>query len=380
MRPLLPALLVVCLAAAEPPPVPDPFGLGERLALIEALQTTYRVRPAPEATVEALREAYARAWLQAQAGPATDTIPDAPDEAAQSAVRRQRLRERIASRHRVDADAGLSEADLGVLLRRLDGERAERDAAAIAALVAGERARAVDAKPAPPAAPAAGSPPIPEPPLAPAALAAPRLKAREIAFTASGVSGSLLVEDAGISALLVAFGTDHNGAFSGLPEAMIAALRGSPGIRRAVLLLGHGTGNTIAGEPIEKHLKANRAFYETLGNTAAAQPVECLVFASCSAGNPNQMMAMRDGLGYYPTWRVATAARSFANAPTVLAALRATAARPAAPAWRGLFRLPAADGDVGCFGEVGVGGERATTLFYRVLRAADGSWKVEEQR
>jgi len=209
---------------------------------------------------------------------------------------------------------------------------------------------------------------------------APAPKARVLAFPASGVTGSLLVEEAGLSALLVVFGSDHNGAFTGLPEAMIAALRGAPGLRRAVLLLGHGTGNTIAGEPIEKHLRANRSFYETLGHTAAAQPVECLVFASCSAGNPNQMMAMRDGLGYYPTWRVATAARSFANGPTVLAALRATAARPAVPAWRGLFRLPAAEGDVGCFGEVGVGGERASTGFYRVLPATDGTWKVEEQR
>lgn len=378
MRPLLLCLFALCLAAAEPPPVPDPFGLGERLALIDLLQQSYRIRPAPEATLEALRSAYAEAWRRAQAAPvATDTIPEEADAVAQAAARARRLRELIVRRHQVVAEAESTEAELGRLLRRLDAERAERDAAAIAALVAGDRGTGSTATPprAPSPAPAAATSAP-----APAAVSAPAGKSRRIAFTAQGVTGCELVEDGGVSALLVAFGSDHNGAFQGLPEAMIAALRGAPGIRRAVLLLGHGSGSSIAGESIEQHLRTNRVFYETLGGTLPAQPVECLVFAACAASNPDQMRSMRDGLGYFPTWRVATAARSYANALTVLAALRATAARPAAPAWRGLFRQPGQDADVGCFGEVGIGGERTEPQFFRIVRTAEGAWKVEEQR
>lgn len=333
MRPLLVCLYCAVLMAAEPPSVPDPYGLGERLALIVLLQDTYHIRPTPETPLEALRSTYAQAWQRTQiVTPGADSIPDAQDEAAQSAARARRLRDLISRRHRVDAEAGQTETELIGLLRRLDGEKAERDAAAITALAAGDPGGelAPTAPAAPVAAPIRPGPAHATPAQVP--VAATAAKVRRIVFKASGVTGCALVEDGGISALLVVFGLDHNGAFNGLPEAMIAALHGAPGIRRAVLLLGHGTGNTINGESIETHLKANRAFYETLGNTAPALPIECLVFASCAAGNPDQMRAMRDGLGYFPTWRVATAARSYANGPTVLAALRATAARPSAPA------------------------------------------------
>lgn len=192
------------------------------------------------------------------------------------------------------------------------------------------------------------------------------------------MTGCVLAQDGGLSALLVMFGSDPNGAFRGLPGAMLAALHGAPGIRRAVLLLGHGTGSSIGGEPIEAHLQANRAFYESQGGSAPAQPIDCLVFASCAAGNPNQMLSMREGLGYYPTWRVATGNRAYANGLVVFAALRAVAARPASPAWRGLFRWASSAGEVSCFGEVGAGGERAETEFFNIVPTGD-SWKVEKR-
>ena len=104
------------------------------------------------------------------------------------------------------------------------------------------------------------------------------------------------------------------------------------------------------------------------------------MFASCSAANSDQMRAMRDGLGYFPTWRVATAPRAYATRETVLAALRDVAKRAATPAWRGLFRVGLSGDDVGAFGEVGVGGERAETSYWRIVKGDDGIWKTVEQR
>lgn len=378
MRTLLPLLLAAALVAADPPPVPDPIGLGERLALIDHLQERYRIRLPGEPTLDELRAAYRRAWEAAQPAP---IAADPGVEQAASRERSARLRALILRRHAREADVGLDEDALQAELRRLDAAKAERDAKVIAAMVAADAAA-----PRPIPVPATVRPawiPAAEPaaavPAEPALAAAGGPQIRAVPFPVSGVTGCALVEDGGVSALLVMFGTDHNGAFRGLPGAMLAALRGAPGLRRAVLLMGHGTGNSIGGEPIEAHLKANRAFYETLGNTAQAQPVECLVFASCAAGNPNQMAAMRDGLGYYPTWRVATGNRTYANALVVLAALHAVAQRPAAPAWRGLFRFAPAGGEVTCFGEVGAGGERADTDYFRIVEEG-GRWRVEEQK
>jgi len=209
----------------------------------------------------------------------------------------------------------------------------------------------------------------------PAAAEAPQ----RIPFRAPGVADCLLATAGERSALLVTLGPDPNGAFTGIREGAWQLLAQAPAIRRSILLLGHGTGSTIAGESIEGHLRANKAFYETLGNTAPARPIECLIFASCSASNPDQMRAMRDGLGYYPTWRVATSPRAFATGSSVLSALRDVAARPAKPAWRGLYRMGLSGDTVGAFGEVGIDGERAETTYWRLIQDG-GAWKVVEQR
>jgi hypothetical protein len=181
------------------------------------------------------------------------------------------------------------------------------------------------------------------------------------------------------SALLVTFGLDHNGAFTGIREGVWSILAQAPAIRRGVLLLGHGAGSSIASESIAAHLARNKVFYETMGGTAAAAPVDCLVLAACANGGPWQMGAMRDGLGYYPTWRVATGNNASTTALNVLAALRAIAARPARPSWRGMFRLRSGSADVVSFGDVGEGGERGDTTFWRIVTDA-GGWRVEEQR
>ena len=76
------------------------------------------------------------------------------------------------------------------------------------------------------------------------------------------------------------------------------------------------------------------------------------------------MSAMRDGFGYYPTWRVATADRSYANALSVIAAFGAIADRPATTAWRGIFRMGREPEVVGSLGEVGEDGAKGGMLYF----------------
>jgi hypothetical protein len=193
------------------------------------------------------------------------------------------------------------------------------------------------------------------------------------------VTQCLLASSGGRSVLLVTFGTDHNGAFTGIREGVWSILSQAPAIRRGVLLLGHGAGTSIASESIAQHLARNKAFYETMGGTASPAPVDCLVLAACAGGGQGQMAAMRDGLGYFPTWRVATGDNASTTALNVLAALNAIAARPAQPSWRGMFRLRVGGQEIVSFGDVGEGGERAETSFWRIVQGEAG-WTVEEQR
>ena len=358
-------LLAVVLAAAEPPPVPDPVGLGERLALIDHLREVYGLKPAPGLSLAELQAQYAAAWAAQSA--ARDDDPGA-------AERQRRLRGLILARHGIASDPTLDEAGLQDLLRRLDAERAQRDQDAIAAQDAAERAgpRNVQTElPRLPAAPAATAPS--------GITTAPAAGIRPLTFTASGVTQCLLATAGERSVLLVTFGTDHNGAFTGIREGVWSILSQAPAIHRGVLLLGHGAGSSIASESIAQHLARNKSFYETMGGTAPAAPVQCLVFAACAGGGQGQMGAMRDGLGYYPTWRVATGDDASTTALNVLAALHAIAGRPAKPPWRGMFRLRSGNSDIVSFGDVGEGGERGDTTFWRIVTGEAG-WTVEEQR
>ncbi len=370
MRSLL-LLLTVLLFAAEPPPVPDPIGLGERLALIDHLREVYGQKPAAGVSLEELRSQYAAAWAARSA--ASDDDPGA-------AERPRRLRGLILDRHGIESDPALDETGLQDLLRRLDRERAQRDQAAIAAKDAAERAgprsAPFEAPPAPAAPAAVSERPAPAPAAAPSASSA---GIRPLTFTASGVSECLIATAGERSVLLVTFGTDHNGAFTGIREGVWSILSRAPAIRRGVLLLGHGAGSSIASESIAQHLAKNKQFYETMGGTAPAAPVQCMVFAACAGGGQGQMGAMRDGLGYFPTWRVATGDDASTTGLNVLAALQSIAGRPAKPSWRGMFRLRSGSTDVVSFGDVGEGGDRADTTFWRIVKD-DAGWKVEEQR
>jgi S1-C subfamily serine protease len=90
------------------PPVPDPFGLGERLALIDHLRETWKIEPPPSATLEQLEALY---WKHAKPVP-----PTLDEDAALAADRMRRLRGELKERYRIEAPAEADEATLGALL------------------------------------------------------------------------------------------------------------------------------------------------------------------------------------------------------------------------------------------------------------------------
>ena len=360
------------LAAAEPPPVPDPLGLGARSALIEHLRTEYGLTIAAGTADAELLSLYRQAW---QAQQPVDGEADA----------RARVRQRLMDRWQVPVPPDADLATLTALERRLVAEKAERDAehvrlrlAESAAAAAPEpvsepvtrpRERPVPATPeilsATPAAPTRKDPPAAGP------------TATLIPFAVDGVAGALLIRGRK-SALCVQVGHERGTEFTGVFAGLFALLEQGKGPRDAVFLLGHGSGVSINGAPIGPHLRQHRAFYETFGGTRPAQRIECLVIASCSKGSPVQMSAMRDGFGYYPTWRVATAERCYANAVSVLAAFQGIVDRTADTPFRGIYRMGREPEVVGSVGEVGVNGDKAG-MDYFDIGVAGGAIQVRER-
>ncbi|HYE04597.1 MAG TPA: hypothetical protein VEL07_03670 [Planctomycetota bacterium] len=103
----------------EPVDVPDPIGLGERLAVIDWLREAKVAFP-EDATIEQLRVAYLRAakpeLFQAEV--------DAAAEAALTLEARQQVAGELWGRHRVAAKPEQSVADLEAMLRALDAKQA----------------------------------------------------------------------------------------------------------------------------------------------------------------------------------------------------------------------------------------------------------------
>jgi S1-C subfamily serine protease len=115
---LLALLMLLCtLAGAAPlgaaelakPPVPDPYGLGERLALIDYLQQTFKATPTQGATMEELTALY---W---QLSERTKLAARSSDELlAQDRI--ARLRRELTAGFAIDPPASASEAELVRLL------------------------------------------------------------------------------------------------------------------------------------------------------------------------------------------------------------------------------------------------------------------------
>jgi hypothetical protein len=337
------------------------------------------VAPPAGADLPVLRALYAAAWAKRQGlTPPAETIASDPaGEQVAEADLRQRLRRQLIDRHGVEPAAEATLAELRSERDRLAAADAARDQAVIAAKLAAAAAAApVWSEPAPAAA-AAGRPPVAagEPP------AASGLRVVPVQLLDPGIGQAMAVDDGRVRVVIAQLGDDAKGAFRNLPQALWTRLSAAPAIRRAACVLGHGDGYRIGGVGLTDHLRKHRTFYETIGGTAPAQRLDCLIIASCSAGSAFQMEAMRDGLGYYPTWRVASGARTYADAASVLSAVEGVVARRADEPYRAVFRWRA-ELPVACFGEVGPDGERANLQYFRIVAdpADPKGWRVEEQR
>jgi hypothetical protein len=200
-------------------------------------------------------------------------------------------------------------------------------------------------------------------PLAPPAT----MTVTPLTFAVEGVAAAALITGPK-SALCVQFGNQRQREFDGIFGTLYASLvsHGGPGEGPpdAVFLLGHGSGVTINGAPISTHLRAQKEFYETFGGTRPARRLTCLVIASCSKGSPVQMSAMRDGLGYYPTWRVATAERAYATKQSVTSAFAGIAGRSDHEAFRGIWRSGRDPEVIGSVGEVGIEGAKGGMQYF----------------
>lgn len=364
MRAFLQLVVVAsaALGAAEgPPPVPDPIGLGERLALIDHLREEYRLTPEPGWSLEDLRAAHLRAWRAAKGLDVEEAR--AQEAAVQTREETDRLRRRLADRFHQEADPGLDLASLKALLARLEAEKAAKDAAHIEA-----RLRAPDPEPSERRLARAPTPPPAQEaaPEAPALQPAATLRVQSLNFRAPGVRHCRYF--VGPRPLLgIQFGEERGREFQGVFEYLATTLAASThGPRSAIILLGHGSGASIAGEAIDAHLRRWKEFYETLGGTRPAAPVECLVIASCSRGSPVQMGEIRDGLGYYPTWRVATADRTYANALTVIAAFAGAVSNAEDPPFRGIYRWGKGEASPASIAEVGRDGARGNLRYYDI--------------
>jgi S1-C subfamily serine protease len=93
------------------PDVPDPFGLGERLALVDYLRDTCKLSPAPDATMEQLVAMYWKFHRKER-----EAIQDDATDQALSVDRVRRLRAELKERYQIDAPADADEATLGKLL------------------------------------------------------------------------------------------------------------------------------------------------------------------------------------------------------------------------------------------------------------------------
>lgn len=343
-------LCVAALGAAEPPAAPDPLGLGERLALIDHLKEAYGIAVEPGLPLTALQARYAAAWSGAH-----------PDEQAAERDQAQRLRRLIAQRHALEPPAGLDLAGLKQLQAQLAAAQAERDAEFIRRRLAEPDA----AREPPPAALRAADAQVRAPASPTPAKAGNGPTITMLKFAPEGVAGAALISGAK-PALCVQFGTERTTEFRGVFETLYAELAGGRGPRSAVFLLGHGSGVSINGAPIGPHLKQFKEFYETLGGSRPAARLDCIVIASCSKGSPVQMSAMRDGFGYYPTWRVATAENAYASAVSVIAAFHGIADRDAGTPFRGIYRYGRDPEVVGSLGEVGVDGAKGGMVYYDI--------------
>ena len=308
MRSALTAALVTLLAMAAPgeeaapadlvglPPVPNPYGFDLRLALRTHLEDAFAQRDVAGLTWGELVARYRRL-----SQPDLATAPAAPAEdrrereaAAQEAARRANLLLHLAREfHQHPAPDTPTEQ----LRARLD------------ALVQAARERA-------PATPTVALDPVPEaiappravtlPPVA--SISAAALDLDRLADPTAVLGGVTMIApgDAGDRLVGLCFSADLGTHFAIVMRRFASSMQQSQPARTGLLLLGHGDGVDIGvggDHPVNLtlHLRKNVAAYHAL---LGVERIDCVVILSCSRKADAQFTAFRDGLGYYPPWRV----------------------------------------------------------------------------
>jgi S1-C subfamily serine protease len=120
------SFFATCMMAAEDlprPEIPDPFGLGERLALIDHLRETMGVTPPQDATLEQLIALYWKHKKPAQ------TIINHDEALAQDRMRR--MRQELQDKFSIIAEANADEAKLNQLLSEARAAKNEADVKAV---------------------------------------------------------------------------------------------------------------------------------------------------------------------------------------------------------------------------------------------------------
>ena len=110
---LFPCLFQLSVAAEElvKPNVSDPFGLGERLALVDHLREACKLNPPPDASLELLVAMYWKFHDQER-----ETMSAYATEQALAADRMRRLRAELVTKFKIEVPADANETALGKLL------------------------------------------------------------------------------------------------------------------------------------------------------------------------------------------------------------------------------------------------------------------------
>ena len=336
------------------PAVPNPYGFDQRLALRTHLEDAF-----------AQTDVAGLAWNDLVARYRTlSTAPATPDPRPTPAVDRRQ--------HEADAAEAARRANILLQLAREYGEHPAADTptadlrARLDALVQAARERA------PPTAPAASAAPAVDP--APAVVALPpaadhtavALDLSRLADPTAVLGGVIMTGagEAGDRLVGICFSADLGTHFALVMRRFAGSMQRSVAARSGLLLLGHGDGVSIGvgGEhPVNltTHLRKNLGAYHAL---LGVERIDCVVLLSCSRKADAQFTAFRDGLGYYPQWRVSAWEHTLQTLGSGLAATELALAQPLGSDFRAAVYHGSDDG-VASLAEAG---QRTSTHYLQV--------------
>lgn len=346
------------------PPVPNPYGFDDRLALRLHLEETYKLQGLMDLNYEELVARY-RACVAPppESEPQPSPSVKAPDF---EAIRRSNIILQLRMQYQVRIDESLTTDELDQQLRACIAGDKHTDVARPAVARESDKPDTADE-------------PADQTPVQTAAAVQPTrvriLKADELA-NGKGVVSAYVIDHQDERVVGVAFNSD----LSELLPSVLAYTAGSmaecPNARTALVLLGHGDGTSIGlGDTpvaLADHLKSNRKTYHTLLGT---DRVDCVAILSCSREGDTQFTAFRDGLGYYPTWRVSSWERTYQSAISGLSALQLCLAQDGKAGYRAAVFADEAQ-KVGSLAEVG---QRVSTRFFSTVMT-DGRFVLTPTR